>query len=157
TFDGSQAFFHRLRLSFASPVLYLRGGIVGLGLGSGLVLAMAEKDLTSRVGFGLAIGALAFAGIDFLRDAFEASRRRGRVQAARCSVVNALLGGFIGAAVGFSLDAAQVGVVVAKFHRSLAAGLPPEPFDVYPLVSKWGHLHLGVVTGGVSLLFVEAL
>ena len=71
--------------------------------------------------------------------------------------MHALLGGFIGAAIGFYLDASQVSVVVAKFHRYLAAGLPPEPFDIYPLVSKWGHLHLGVVTGGVSLLFVEAL
>ena len=71
--------------------------------------------------------------------------------------MHALLGGCIGAAIGFYLDSSQVSIVVAKFHRYLAAGLPPEPFDIYPLVSKWGHLHLGVVTGGVSLLFVEAL
>ena len=34
---------------------------------------------------------------------------------------------------------------------------PPELFDIYPLLSKWGFLNLGVVTGGVSLLFAEAL
>ena len=33
----------------------------------------------------------------------------------------ALLGGFIGAAIGFYLDAAQVAVVVGKFHRYLAS------------------------------------
>ena len=69
----------------------------------------------------------------------------------------ALLGGFIGAAIGFYLDESQVSVVVAKFHRYLAAGHAPELFDIYPLVSKWGHLNLGVVTGGVDLLFAESL
>ena len=48
-------------------------------------------------------------------------------------------------------------MVVAKFHRYLAAGTPPELFDIYPLVSKWGHLNLGVGHGGVSLLFAESL
>ena len=157
TFDGSQAFFRRLRRSYGNPVLYLRGAVVGLGLGSGLILAIAEKDLATRVWFGLGVGAMAFAGIDLLKDTFEAARGRGRAQAARVYVLHALLGGFIGAAVGFYLDASQVSVVVAKFHRYLGVGLPPESFDIYPLVSKWGHLHLGVVTGGVSLLFVEAL
>ena len=33
----------------------------------------------------------------------------------------------------------------------------PEPFGVYPLLSKWGFIDLGTVTGGVSLLFAEAL
>ncbi len=157
TFDGSQAFFRRVGRSYSSPILYLRGSIVGLGLGIGLSLAMAEKDLATRVWFGFGIGAMAYAGIDLIRDSFESRRGRRRVRPSRVYVVHALLGGFIGAAVGFYLDASQVSVVVAKFHRYLAAGLAPEPFDIYPLVSKWGHLHLGVVTGGVSLLFVEAL
>ncbi len=157
TFDGSQAFFRRVRRSYESPILYFRGAVVGMGLGTGLFLAMAEKDLTTRVWFGIGVGALAFAGVDLLRDSLNAARGRGRVEAARFYVAHALLGGFIGAAIGFYLDASQVSVVVAKFHRYLAAGLPPESFDVYPLVSKWGHLHLGIVTGGVSLLFVEAL
>ncbi|HZW32139.1 MAG TPA: hypothetical protein VFF52_15615, partial [Isosphaeraceae bacterium] len=157
TFDGSHAFFLRVRNSYASPVLYLRGAVVGLGLGGGLVLAMAEKALAARVWFGLGVGALAYAGIDLLRDSFEAARGRGRVQPPRVYLVHALLGGFIGAAVGFYLDVPQVDVVVAKFHRYLAAGQAPEPFDSYPLLSKWGLLHLGVVTGGVSLLFAEAL
>ena len=67
----------------------------------------------------------------------------------------ALLGGFIGAAIGFYLDAAQVAVVAAKFHRYLAAGRRAGALrQSIPLVSKWGHLNLGTVTGGASLLFM---
>ena len=79
------------------------------------------------------------------------------MQPARLYFVHAVLGGFIGAAIGFYFDAAQVSVVAAKFHRYLAAGVAPVTFDVYPLVSKWGHINLVTVTGGVSLLFAEAL
>ena len=48
-------------------------------------------------------------------------------------------------------------MVTAKYHRYLAAGQPPQLFDIYPLVSKWGHLELGMVGGGVSLLLMESL
>ena len=72
------------------------------------------------------------------------------MQPARLYFVHALLGGFIGAAIGFYFDATQVSVVAAKFHRYLAAGVAPQTFDIYPLVSKWGHINLGTVTGGVS-------
>ena len=33
TFDGSQAFFRRVRTSYRKPMLYARGAVVGLGLG----------------------------------------------------------------------------------------------------------------------------
>jgi cyclic beta-1,2-glucan synthetase len=157
TFDGSQAFFRRAARSYSSPILYLRGAVGGLGIGYGLLLALSNKDLATRVWFGFGVGALAFAGVDLLRDAFASARQIGRVQHARFYVVHAVLGGFVGAAVGFYLDSVQVSVVVAKFHRYLAVGSPPERFDIYPLVSKWGHLDLGFVGGGVSLLFAEAL
>src|SRR5262249_24234118 len=42
-------------------------------------------------------------------------------------------------------------------RRYLAVNVPPQPFDVYPLLSKWGRIDLGTVTGGVSLLFAESL
>jgi cyclic beta-1,2-glucan synthetase len=157
TFDGSHAFFRRIARSYSNPILYLRGAVVGLGLGYGLILGLEQRDLPTRAWFGFAVGALAFAGIDLLRDAFAAAHDRGRVQRARFYFVHALLGGFVGAAIAFYLDAAQVSVVAAKFHRYLAAGGPPERFELYPLVSKWGHLDLGFVSGGVSLLFAEAL
>src|SRR5262249_23134029 len=77
TFDGSQAFFRRVRRSYGSPVLYFRGAVVGLGLGCGLTLELAEKDMATRVWFGFVFGAAAFAGIDILRDSFQAARGRG--------------------------------------------------------------------------------
>jgi len=157
TFDGSPPFFRRLQRNYLDPVLALRGIVVGLGLGYGLALGLPEKELASRSWFGFGCGALAYAGIDVLRDCADAARRRGRLQSARYYFVHALLGGFIGAAIGFYFDAAQVSVVAAKFHRYLAVGRPPELFEIYPLVSKWGHLTLGTVTGGVSLLLMEAL
>ena len=139
------------------PASSARGAVVGSGVGCGLMLGLPGKDLPARAWFGFGFGALAYAGIDILRDASAQARGRGRDPVARATIVaHALLGGFIGAAIGFYLDASQVSVVVAKFHRYLAAGQPPQLFDIYPLVSKWGHLELGIVTGGVSLLFVES-
>jgi cyclic beta-1,2-glucan synthetase len=157
TFDGSPPFFRRLARNYLDPMLSLRGIVVGLGMGSGLALGLPEKELSTRACFGFVVGALTYAGIDILRDSLEASRRRGRVQALPYYVAHALLGGFVGVAIGFYLDSVQVGVVAAKFHRYLAVGLPPELFEIYPLVSKWGHLTLGTVTGGASLLLMEAL
>jgi cyclic beta-1,2-glucan synthetase len=157
TFDGSHAFLRRVRRSYADPTLYLRGAVVGLGLGLGLILTLAEETISTRAWFGFAVGAAAFAGIDLLRDGLGAARGRRRVQSPRYYLVHALLGGAIGAAVGFYLDASQLAIVTDNFHSYLAAGQAPRPFEVYPLVSKWGHLHLGVVTGGVSLLFAQAL
>jgi hypothetical protein len=82
---------------------------------------------------------------------------RGGVRPLRVYFVQGLLGGAIGAGVGFYLDAVQVGVVVGKFQRYLAVGTPPEVYGVYPLLSKWGHVNVGTVTGGASLLFAESL
>ncbi len=157
TFDGSPPFFRRLQRNYLDPVLALRGIVIGLGLGSGLALGLPEKELATRAWFGFCCGALAYAGIDVVRDYPNAERGHGRLQALRYYLVHASLGGFIGAAIGFYLDAAQVSVVAVKFHRYLAVGRPPELFEIYPLVSKWGHLTLGTVTGGVSLLLMEAL
>ena len=105
TFDGSYAFFRRVGRSYSSPILYLRGAAVGLGLGYGFLVALPEKEIPMRAWFGFGFGALAFAGIDLVRDAWAATRDRGRVQPARLYFVHALLGGFIGAAIGFYFDA----------------------------------------------------
>jgi cyclic beta-1,2-glucan synthetase len=157
TFDGNQAFFRRLRRSYRDPVLYARGAVVGLGLGYAVTHAMAEEEMLGRVKFGLGIGILAFAGVSFVRDSLHALRGQGRPQSWRVYLVQSLLGGFIGAAIGFYLDAAQVSVVVSKYHRYLSAGQAPEAYGVYPFLSKWGFINLGQVTGGVNLLFAEAL
>ncbi|HEX8203156.1 MAG TPA: hypothetical protein VF590_21955, partial [Isosphaeraceae bacterium] len=157
SFDGSHAFFRRAGRSYRDPILYLRGAVVGLGAGSAITRALAGETMATRVLFGLGVGGVAFAGVDLLRDLVGTMRGRGRVQAPRFYVVHALLGGFIGAALGFYFDAAQVHAVVEKFDRYLAAGAAPEAFDVYPLLSKWGFIRLGDITGGVGLLFAEAL
>ena len=157
TFDGSQAFFRRVGNAYRDPMLYARGAIVGAGLAYGLSRWLPGQGMAWRVEFGFGVGVAAFAGVNLLRDLLGARMGRYRVQPARSYVVLGLLGGFIGAAIGFYLDAVQVEVVVTKFHRYVDPGQAPQPYDVYPLVSKWGFLQLGTVTGGASLLFAEAL
>ena len=156
TFDGSQGFFRRLARSYRDPRLYVRGAVVGLGLGlaAGGVPAWS---IGARALFGFGFGALAYAGVNLANHLAEAPSGRGQVQPVRVYLVQALLGGFIGAAVGFYFDAVQVGVVVDKFGRYLAGGQAAEPFDVRPFLSKWGRVDLGMTTGGVKLLFDESL
>ncbi|HTK73932.1 MAG TPA: hypothetical protein VL371_01675, partial [Gemmataceae bacterium] len=79
------------------------------------------------------------------------------MQSWRVYLVQSLLGGGIGAAVGYYFDAPQVDAVATKFRAYLAMGQEPVPFDVRPLLSKWGYIDLGTVSGGVSLFFAESL
>lgn len=157
TFDGSHAFFRRLRYSYRNPTLYVRGAVVGFGVAYGLVAGLPGQAIGDRVWFGFVVGLAALAGVSLARDGFYAARGLGRVPSWRVYLVEAALGGLIGAAIGFYVDAAQLAVVTAKFHRYLAIGATAEPYGVYPLLSKWGFLNLGPVTGGSSLLFAEAL
>jgi len=157
TFDGSQGFFRRVARSYRDPVLYGRGAVVGLALGVGVVAGVSDWSIPWRAGFGFGFGAASYAGVDFLADTIEATRNRGRVLPARSYLVRGLLGGCIGAAIGFYFDATQVGVVAAKFHRYLGVNTTPERFDVRPFLSKWGLIDLGTQAGGVKLLFDEAL
>ncbi len=157
TFDGSQAFFRRVARSYANPLLYARGAAVGLGLGLGLSHAVAGESMATRSWFGAGVGVAAFAGINFLADLFASTRGRGRVRSGRVYAVQAILGGFIGAAIGFYLDSTQVGVVAAKFGRYLAVDAAPTPFIERALLSNWGLINLGTVSGGVKLLFAESL
>jgi cyclic beta-1,2-glucan synthetase len=152
TFDGSKAFFRRTRRSYADPSLIARGAVIGLGLGLGLTLALSGRPTGERALYGLLIGAGAYAGVDALGGLLALGSPSWRL-----ILVRSLLGGAIGAAVGFYLDAAQVSVIVAKFHQYLAIDGEPRPFDVYPLLSKWGRIDLGTVSGGVTLLFDESL
>ncbi len=157
SFDGSPPFLERLARSCRDPWLAARGAVVGLGLAMGVTGALSERDLATRAGFGFLVGAAAYAGVDLLRDALRSARGRGSVQAPRYYGVRVVLGGLIGAAIGFYLDASQLAIVVAKFQRYTSVGRTPEPFGIYPLVSKWGFMNLGTVRGGADLLFAEAL
>ncbi len=157
TFDGSQRFARRVAKSYGNPVLYARGAVVGLGLAYAFTHAIAGMETWQRAEFGFGVGVAAMAGVSLLRDALGSFRGRGRLQSWRVYSVQAVLGGLVGAGLGFYLDASQVSVVAAKFHRYLGAGESPQVFEVYPLLSKWGYINLGRVTGGVNLLFAEAL
>ena len=162
TFDGSQGFFRRVLKSYRNPLLYARGAVVGLGLGLGLALTISGQSMATRVWFGFAIGLSTYAGVNALGDAFEASKGRGRLQSWKVYLVQGLLGGFIGAALGFYFDAVQVKVVVDKFQQYLSINvlgddMKPRSFDVLTFLSRWGHIDLGTQTGGVKLLFDEAL
>ena len=157
TFDGSQGFFRRAAKSYGDGLLYARGAVVGLALGLAISMGMDAKGMGERSAFGLGFGALAFAGVNLGQDFARSARDRGRVQSWRVYLVQGTLGGFIGAALGFYFDAVQVEVVARKFARYLAVGASAEPFDANTLLSKWGHLDLGTSTGGVKLLYDEAL
>jgi cyclic beta-1,2-glucan synthetase len=157
TFDGSQKFFRRAASSYGNLVLYARGTVVGLGVGYGVVFTISDAPMATRVGLGLLVGVGASAGVSLVRDLLNSMHNRGRVQSWRVYAVSALLGGFIGAALGFYFDATQVLVVARKYQEYLAIGLEARDYIEYPLVSKWGMINVGVVTGGVSLLFAEAL
>ena len=93
--------------------------------------------MLARVEFGFAVGMAAFAGVSLLRDGVYAMRRRGRLQW-RVYLVESLWGGLIGAAAGFYLDAAQVSLVVDKFHRYLSAGATAEPYGRLRLPEQMG-------------------
>ena len=157
TFDGSSGFFRRVARSYLSPWLYARGAVVGLALGVGLTAELMKQSIGTRAGFGFGFGLATYAGINLLADAWQASRGHGRVQSWRVYLAQGLLGGFIGAALGFYFDAAQVEVVVAKFGQYLGIGHPAELFGVRPFLSRWGFIDLGMQTGGVKLLYDEAL
>ena len=145
--------------SYRKPVLYLRGAVVGLGLGYGLTRAMpatamldAGRVRVRRRGRGVRGGQPRSA------TASTASRGRGRRP-----VVAGLPGACAAGRVHRGGDRVLPrrgpgrggGRQVPPLPRRRAR--PPEPFGVHPLLSKWGFINLGTVTGGVSLLFAEAL
>ena len=157
TFDGSQGFFRRAWLSYRTPRLYARGAVVGLALGVALAVGVDGRSMASRAAAGLGFGAVAYAGVNLLGDLLLASRGRGRVQNGRVYLVQGLLGGFIGAALGFYFDSVQVAVVASKFREYLGVGLDPQAYGVRPFLSRWGFIDLGTQSGGVKLLYDEAL
>ncbi len=157
TFDGSPSFFRRLAASYCKPMLYARGTVVGFGLGFAFGRDMPAQAMSTRILFGFLIGVAGYAGMNLVGDALSARGARGRVQSWRVYLVQGMLGGAVGAALGFYLDTAQVGVILEKFHRYVDPGQAARLYDVYPLLSKWGYIRLGDVAGGPSLLFAEAL
>ncbi len=163
SFDGSPPFFRRLRSSYADSPLYLRGSVVGLGIGWAISGDLAAAGSLARFLAGFALGAGAYFGVDLAMDSADVARgRRQRLQSWRPYALRALLGGLVGGGLAWYLDTPQLAVVVEKFRHYAAVhfpanGLPVEDYVVYPLFSKWGAMDLGQTAGGVRLLFNEAL
>jgi cyclic beta-1,2-glucan synthetase len=157
TFDGSLRFIDRVWYSYHNPVLYARGGVVGLGFALMLTRGVFAEHTAGRVLFGLGLGVLASTGISLGRDLVYGCIRKGRIQSWRLYLVDGLLGAFVGGAAAFYLDTRQVPVVVDKFRLYTSAGFDAVQYVTYPLVNKWGRMDLGTYAGGVKLLFIESL
>ncbi len=170
TFDGSQSFFGRAARAYQDPVLLLRGMILGLAAAFGLGADFPELPTATRIGFGAVAGALAFSGVSLLRDLLFAARGIGGVKSWRGYLVECGLGMFVGAGIGFYLDAAQLPIIRTKFELYNSFGLDPleivkwchqlrttAPNEFTALVSRWGHITLPAASGGSQILFNEAL
>jgi cyclic beta-1,2-glucan synthetase len=157
SFDGSPSFVRRLWNNYQRRSLVLRGAVVGWMAAWGWSHQFVDWSLPMRAGWGFVAGVGAYAGISLLRDVALGVRGRGGVGGWRLYVVKAVLGGLVGAALGFYLDAAQTPVIANKLVVYLGFGMKPVPYEVYPLLSRWGFLPLGDYAGGVRLLWNEAL
>lgn len=157
TFDESQLFVRRLAYAYRDPVLYARGAVAGCGVALALGYALTGLPMGTRALIGFAVGAVVYGGVSLCRDGVYACRRLGRVQSWRFYGVELLLGGCIGAALFFYMDAAQLEVVRQRLSAYGQFGAAPARFDLYPIVSKWGYLLLGTYAGGAKLLFNQAL
>jgi cyclic beta-1,2-glucan synthetase len=157
TFDGSRSFFHRALRTCRQPVLMARGVVVGIACAVALGVNLPALSTSQRVFFGLAAGALAYAGVSALRDLIYGLRNCGGLKSWRVYLVEGGLGAFVGAAFAFYFDTTQIPVVLDKLNLYNTFGLKPAADEFYPLVSKWGHIQLGTYAGGAKLLFNEAL
>jgi cyclic beta-1,2-glucan synthetase len=157
SFDGSPLFLRRLVRNYRRPALALRGAIAGLFIAWSWTNHFIEWSLAERMAFGFTVGALLYAGISLASDTVYRIIGRGRFSGLRLYGVEILLGGVVGAALGFYFDATQTPVVAAKLGLYHGFGMNPVPYDVYPLLSRWGFLGLGEYAGGARLLWNEAL
>lgn len=170
TFDGSQSFFGRAARAYKDPVLLLRGMLLGLATAFGVGAGFPELPTSSRIGFGAVAGASIFAAVSVLRDLLFGARGIGALQSWRSYLVECGLGMFIGAGIGFYLDAAQLPIILTKFELYNSFGLDPmdivnrcrelrttAPDAFTALISRWGHINLAAASGGSQILFNEAL
>ena len=157
SFDGSPSFARRLCRNYCRPALMLRGAVAGLFIAWAWSHQFTALSLPDRAGLGFVAGVVIYAGLSIVSDAFYAGLGRGGMAGLRVYGVEAVLGGLVGAALGFYFDPVQTPVVAAKLALYCGYGMPPAPYDVYPLLSRWGFLSLGDYTGGARLLWNEAL
>lgn len=157
SFDGSMSFFRRAVYSYKQGPLYARGAVVGAALAWGLTHGVPALSTGARLGVGALMGIAASAGVSFVRDGAWGLTRRGKIQTWKIYLVDGGLGGFIGAALAFYLDTAQIPVLVEKFKLYTGVHFDSQNYTVYALLSKWGRVDLGAYTGGARLFFSESL
>ncbi|SPD75986.1 putative Glycosyltransferase 36 [uncultured Desulfobacterium sp.] len=163
TFDGSARFLKRAALSFLDDLNYIRGTVIGVFVGYCISTGFLSASGTDRFLFGLCAGASAYAGVNILTDAFNIMLgNRKKLQSWRIYCLEACLGGAVGGGLAWYLDGQQIQTVVHKVikyasYNFYASGIVVESYVIYPLCSKWGAMDLGQATGGVRLLYNEAL
>jgi cyclic beta-1,2-glucan synthetase len=170
TFDGSHSFFRRAALAYRKPDLYVRGLVVGLAVAVALGMKLPTRDTGLRMGFGVAAGLLAFAGVSLARDAVLGLRGRGGIKSVRPYLVDACMGGFIGGALAFYFDVNQVPILLTKFNLYTSFGMNPDalvtacnnvrttrPDEFRLLLGNWGYIQLTAVSGGTKMLLNEAI
>ncbi len=157
TFDGSMSFFQRLKYTYKNGTLYARGVAAGALAAYAATHGVFQLPTSQRIGFGILSGLLISVGVNFLRDLIYSFRQKGRIQSWKIYVVDGLLGGFIGFALGFYLDSAQVLALGDKLKLYAGAGFELQNYSIYPILSKWGRIDLGPVSGGAKLLYNETL
>ncbi len=158
SFDGSPPFFRRLLAHASNPWSYVSGVILGLGVGWALSRGLPHAPPGTRFLFGLAVGAIAYAGTDLARDlAAIADGERRQPRQWRIYALGAVLGGIVGGAIAWYLDAGQLAVIAAKLAAYGTVAQPPQAYVIYPLFSKWGAIDVGATTGGTRLFYGESL
>ena len=161
--DSTPPFLGRLEEAYQRPANYLRGVVVGAAVGVALMIGLPAAGGWDRFLFGAIAGALAYAGVDAGIDfAALTQGRRQHLRSWRVYTLGVVLGGLVAGAIAWYFDADQLGTVVNKFfaYTSLDYGRDGRPVNAYivrPLFSKWGATDLGVVDGGVRLLYDESL
>ncbi|MDD7986298.1 hypothetical protein PQO01_15210 [Lentisphaera marina] len=146
SFDGSHGFFARTKSAYKEGHLFTRGALVGLSLGLAIQWNLSSQHTFLRALFGFVAGTAIFAGINALKE-----------KSAKSFLINALQGGFIGAALAFYFDAGQVPVVAERFFNYNTFATSAQNYSFDTLLSKWGHVQLGTYTGGSKLFFNQAL
>lgn len=164
SFDVSTPFFGRLFINYRLFTNWMRGAVIGTGLGLAVREGLLGFESLARFGCGCAIGAAAYAGVDLVKDMADRflGRTRLALQTWRVYTFAAVLGGVIGGTVAWYFDGPQTSVVVEKFYRFAmisykALGVEAPGYITHPLFNKWGAVAIGSVTGGVRLLYSDAV
>jgi len=161
--DSTPPFLGRLEEAYLRPANYARGAVAGVAVSVALMIGLPAASGPDRFFYGAVTGALAYAGVDIAFDFFELMHvRRQHFRSWRVYTLGALLGAFVAGGISWYFDTEQLATVTRKFFAYVsldyaADGRGVSPYIVRPLFSKWGTTDLGLVDGGVRLLYDESL